>query len=182
MKIKLYIVLFLLIFISLSNTVKSQITATLDAVIRDKTNLDIGFNRRSDAGAWWTDNSFISLISDMNPDIVRYPGGTQGNYWDWQTGKFIENAGKPWGNKEILRIPEFVNALPWRTKIIYMINMARPTPATGVDVNADEATLKSTATLNLKINDILNAIAEFDAQGKLPYAIEIGNEFYFGNE
>ena len=62
-----------------------------------------------------------------------------------------------------------------------MINLARPTPATGVDVNAPEAILKSTTTLNAKIQDMLNAIAEFDAQGKLPYAIELGNEFFFGN-
>jgi hypothetical protein len=35
--------------------------------------MNIGFNRRSDKGTWWTDNSFINLVSEMNPDVVRYP-------------------------------------------------------------------------------------------------------------
>ncbi|WPR71961.1 T9SS type A sorting domain-containing protein [Flavobacterium sp. NG2] len=165
-----------------TNNINSQKLTTLNTTVKDKTNLDIGFNRRSDNGTWWTDNSFKNLVAEMNPDVVRYPGGTQANYWDWRTGKFIPNAGKNGTNNEVLKIPGFVSVLPARTKIVYVVNMARPTPASGVDVNATEATLKSTATLNLKINDMLAAIAEFVAQGKEPYAVELGNEFYFGNE
>ena len=148
---------------------------------QDITELLIGFNRRSDNGIWWTDDSFIDLVAEMNPDIVRYPAGTQANYWDWRTGKFIDNTDKPWNNKEILHIPEFINALPERTKVVYVVNMARPTPASGVDVNADEETLKSYATLDVKIEDMLAAIDEFTNQGKEPFAIELGNEFFFGN-
>ncbi len=175
--------LFISILIVFTNNLNAQVvTTTLTATVRDKTNLDIGFNRRSDNGTWWTDNTFIDRVAEMNPDILRYPGGTQANYWDWSTGEFIPNAGKNWGSKETLQIPEFINALPQRTKIVYVVNLARPTPATGVSVNASEAVLKSTATLNAKIQDMLNAIAEFDAEGKLPYAIELGNEYFFGNE
>jgi len=155
--------------------------ATQLGTVRDKTNLDIGFNRRSDNGTWWTDNTYIDRVAEMNPDVVRYPGGTQANYWDWSTGKFLDNTDKPWGNKEVLHIPEFINALPTRTKIIYVVNLARPTPATGVSVNASEATLKSTTTLNAKIVDMIDALDEFVAQGKEPFAVEIGNEFFFGN-
>jgi uncharacterized repeat protein (TIGR02543 family) len=158
------------------------ITTSLDPIIKDKRKLDIGFNRRSDNGNWWSDNSFKGLVSEMNPEVVRYPGGTQANYWDWRTGKFIDNTDKSWGaNTEVLQIPQFVKAIPDRTKIIYVVNIARPTPSTGVNVNASEAILKSNATLDLKINDMLTAIAEFGIQGKLPDAIELGNEFYFGN-
>ncbi len=172
---------FITILIAFTNNLNAQITTSLSTV-RDKTDLDIGFNRRSDNGTWWTDNTFIDRVAEMNPDVLRYPGGTQANYWDWTTGKFLDNTDKEWGNKEILHIPEFLNALPDRTKIIYVVNMARPTPATGVSVLATEEILKSTTTLNAKVQDMLNAIAEFDVQGKLPYAIELGNEFFFGNE
>lgn len=157
------------------------VTTTLDATVRDMSDVDFGFNRRSDNGTWWTDNSFINLVSEMNPDVVRYPGGTQANYWDWREGKFLDNTDKNWGNKEILKIPEFISALPNRTKIIYVVNMARPTPTTGVSVNASEQVLKSNATLNLKIADMIAALDEFVDQGKESYAIELGNEFYFGN-
>jgi len=175
----------LLLILLLSINFFAQNTTTLDAE-RDKTELLIGFNRRSDspsAGApFWTDASFKTLLATMNPDIVRYPGGTQANYWDWSTGQFIPNSGKSMGQKEIVPISDFVNGLPARTKIVFVTNMARPTPATGVDVNASEEILKSDATLSAKITDYLNALATFDAQGKLPFAVELGNEYYFGNE
>lgn len=175
---KIFSIVFLLSFSSIDAQV---ITTSLDPTIRDITELNIGFNRRSDQGTWWTDTSFINLVDDMNPDIVRYPGGTQANYWDWSTGQFIPNTDKVWNNKEVVTIPTFLNALPQRTKVVYVVNMARPTPATGIDVNASEAVLKSQTTLNAKITDMLNALAEFTNQGKTPYAVELGNEFYFGN-
>ena len=161
--------------------INAQIGTSLDSNTKNIEDLNIGFNRRSDNGTWWSDSSFINLLKEINPDVLRYPGGTQANYWDWRTGQFIPNTDKTWGQKEILFIPNFVNAIPNRTKIVYVVNMARPTPITGIDVNANEATLKSDATLNLKIADMIDAIDEFVAAGKEPYAVELGNEFFFGN-
>lgn len=179
---KVKVFFFVVSILICSNTSVSQtVTTTLDPIVRDVSEVNIGFNRRSDPGTWWTDASFINLLSQMNPDVVRYPAGTQANYWDWSTGQFLENTDKVWGNKEVVTIPTFVNALPSRTKAVYVVNIARPTPATGIDVNASEAILKSDATLNLKITDMLSAIDAFAQAGKLPYAIELGNEFYFGN-
>ncbi len=159
-----------------------QILCSLHPTIRDAEKVEIGFNRRSDNGIWWSDNSFQQLLNDMDVDVLRYPAGTQANYWDWHFGKFIPNAGKNWGNKEVLTIPDFVNAIPQRAQIVYVVNMARPTPSTGISVNASEAILKSTNTLNAKITDMLAALAKFNTEGKLPYAVELGNEFFFGNE
>lgn len=174
-------ILFLVIVLTISSWATAQVTTTLNSTVRDINSLDIGFNRRSDPGSWWTDNSFQNLLTQINPDVLRYPGGTQANYWEWQTGKFLDNTDKNWGNKEVLTIPGFVSAIPTGTKVVYVVNIARPTPATGISVNAPEAVLKSTATLNAKITDMLAALAEFDTQGNLPYAVELGNEFYFGN-
>ncbi len=176
------ILFFLIVTMLFPFSNKGQTMSTsLDSEVRNITNLNIGFNRRSDNGTWYTDNSFINLVSEMNPDVMRYPGGTQANYWDWRTGQFLDNTDKNWGNKEVVTIPTFLNALPTRTKVIYVVNMARPTPTTGVSVNASEQVLKSDATLNLKIADMIDAIDSFVAQGKEPYAVELGNEFYFGN-
>ena len=179
---KVKVFFFVVSILICSNTSVSQtVTTTLDPIVRDISEVNIGFNRRSDPGTWWTDASFINLLSQMNPDVVRYPAGTQANYWDWSTGQFLEDTDKVWGNKEVVTIPTFVNALPSQTKAVYVVNIARPTPATGIDVNTTEAILKSDATLNLKITDMLSAIDAFAQAGKLPYAIELGNEFYFGN-
>tara|TARA_R110002096_G_scaffold400804_2_gene597520 strand:- start:15759 stop:17522 length:1764 start_codon:yes stop_codon:yes gene_type:complete len=170
------------VLIGINSTYAQTISTTLDATVRDISEVNIGFNRRSDNGTWWTDTSFKGLVSQMNPDVVRYPGGTQANYWDWREGKFLDNTDKTWNNKEILKIPGFVTALPSRTKIVYVVNMARPTPATGVSVTASEQELKSDVTLNLKIADMIAALDRFVLEGKEPYSVELGNEFYFGNE
>ena len=179
---KVYLFVLTFIFSINFNTQSQSVSTSLNTKVTDISNVDIGFNRRSDKGSWWTDNSFKTLVSEMNPDVVRYPGGTQANYWDWKTGKFLDNTDKTWNNKEVLKIPGFVNVLPDRTKIVYVVNMARPTPSTGVSVTSNEKTLKSTATLNLKIDDMISAINKFKDAGKMPYAVELGNEFYFGNE
>ena len=173
---------FFVYVIIFSHSSNSQISTSFDNEKRDITSLSIGFNRRSDVGTWWSNTTFKDLLKEINPDVVRYPAGTQANYWNWKTGQFLENTDKSWGNKEIVTIPTFLNALPFRTKVVYVVNMARPTPATGIDVNASEQVLKSDATLNLKIADMIDAIDTFVSQGKEPYAIELGNEFYFGNE
>ena len=178
---KYYSLLFILAIV-LSDYANAQVTTSLGP-IRDKTELDIGFNRRSNKGSWWSNQSFKTLVGQMNPDIVRYPGGTQANYWDWRTGKFIDGTDKGWGNKEVLKIPDFVDFLPSRTKVIYVINMARPTIATGLEVDKiNEKTLKSDETLDKMIDDMKAGIAKFVSEGVTPYAIELGNEFYFGNE
>jgi len=182
---KTKVIAFFTLFSLFTTILSAQVTTSLGAV-RDKTALDIGMNRRSDNGTWWTDATFKTLVAQMNPDVVRYPGGTQANYWDWSTGEFIPGTDKNWGNKETLTIPTFLNAIPARAKVIYTVNISRPTPATGITLDfangtPDEQTLKSTVTLNKKIEDIINGIDKFAVEGKTPYAVEMGNEFYFGN-
>ena len=182
MKYSFSIKVFVLVILLVRCTdLTGQLTTSLSPSSRDVSELTIGFNRRSDPGNLWNNSSFINLVSEMNPDVVRYPAGTQANYWDWRTGQFIPGTDRTWGNKEILTIPTFLNALPDRTKVVYVVNMARPTPSTGVNVNASEVVLKSNTTLNLQINDMIAALQKFESEGKLPYAVELGNEFYFGN-
>lgn len=136
-----------------------------------------GMNGRSTEGPSWTDDAFLSLINEMSPASVRYPGGTQGNSWDWRTGGLMGKAGK-----YPFFIPDFVNGLPSAVGCIYMMNMARPTPATSYTGEESEAVLKGDAVLQAKIRDMHDALAEFARNGKLPLAVELGNEFYFNNE
>jgi len=140
----------------------------------------IGINGRSTEGPSWDDAVFLTLVDAMRPGMVRYPAGTQANYWDWRTGTFIEGCGKT--AKYNFSMASFVAGLPVESEIIYVVNMARPTPASGVDLNASEAVLKSDETLLLKIEDILAALSEFKRLRRFPEAIELGNEFYFDNE
>lgn len=137
----------------------------------------VGFNGRSTEGPSWTNTQFLEMIAWMNPMCVRYPAGTQANYWDWRNGGFINSE-----PKYPFYIKDFVKGLSQQSQIIYVINMARPTPITGYTGNESVEILTSEAVLNAKISDILAAIEEFKSCGNLPIAIEFGNEFYFNNE
>ncbi|MGL5785637.1 MAG: T9SS type A sorting domain-containing protein [Bacteroidales bacterium] len=139
-----------------------------------------GLNGRSTEGPSWDEPDFVDLIHKMSPSWVRYPAGTQANYWDWRTGTFIEGSGKK--PKYKFTIEQCVNGLPENTKLIYVINMARPTPGTGIALDAPAEELMSESTLRKKAQDILDALALFKELGHLPEAIEFGNEFYFDNE
>jgi len=140
----------------------------------------LGLNGRSTEGPSWTDNTFLSLVNEMNPGYVRYPAGTQGNQWNWKTGTFIALLGM--NAQEIFTIPMFVNGLPQGTKIIYMVNMVLPTEQTGLTfTTTTDAHLATDATLTAKIVDILNALAAFETAGHLPEVCELGNELYFTN-
>lgn len=175
---KLFHLIILLLFLSV--TTKAQITISPDESVRKFHPNFLGLNGRSTEGPSWTDTGFISLIEQMNPGVVRYPAGTQANYWDWRYGTFIEGCGK--SSPYDFSIENFVNGLPSQSRIIYVVNMARPTPVTGVALDASETELRSLTTLNLKISDMLEALAEFERLGKIPMAVELGNEFYFNNE
>jgi len=140
----------------------------------------LGLNGRSTEGPSWTDNTFLSLVNDMNPTWVRYPAGTQGNQWNWKTGTFIASLNM--NAREIFTIPMFVNGLPQNAKIIYMVNMVLPTEQTGISFSTTtDSQLATDATLTAKVTDILNALKAFENAGRLPEVCELGNELYFTN-
>jgi len=139
-----------------------------------------GLNGRSTEGPSWTNPDFLDLVEQMNPGIVRYPAGTQANYWDWRTGTFIEGCGKT--ADFIYSIPMLVSGMPESSEIIYVMNLVRPTPWTNIPLDAPEKVLLSDSVLQLKISDMLEALGEFERLGKFPIALELGNEFNFDSE
>ena len=144
-----------------------------------------GYNVNTfNGGPNWDNPTFGHTVSRLKPGNLRYPGGTIANYWDWRTGTIIAtiNSGRiRYRGDEFSYTPEeFLQGLPEGAEVIYCINMARPTPATGIDWDSSYEVLASQETLDAKIADILEGIqAWFDAGYDLKY-VELGNEFYNG--
>ncbi len=132
----------------------------------------------------WNEEKTRRNVARLHPGNLRYPGGTQSNYWDWRTGNIIETikTGYPryLDDSSSQSIATFVNGIPENTQVVYCINMARPTPATGIDVNSSYDTLASQETLDAKIIDILAGIDAFYQAGYSLKYVELGNEFYQG--
>ena len=144
-----------------------------------------GYNANHFNGAIsWSNQSYREAVTRLHPGNLRYPGGTVSNYWDWRTGGVIETISTGWPkylpDDPTHTIADFVNGIPEGASAVYCINMARPTPATGIDANSSYEVLTSQATLDAKIVDILAAIDAFYEAGHPLKYVELGNEFYIG--
>lgn len=61
----------------------------------------IGFNTNAfHATANWTMAWFRDATASLNPAVLRYPGGTVANYWDWQSGWFQNSPTTPPANAQ----------------------------------------------------------------------------------
>lgn len=138
-------------------------------------NILLGYNGRSTEGPSWTDEAFLSLVSDTKTMCIRYPGGTQANSWDWKEGKLVDKTNP----KFLFKIEDLVAGLPQTAQVIYVMNMVNTPARVGVK---QPLTDQSVEALCLKIDDALLALKEFERFGRLPMAVELGNEFYFQNE
>lgn len=49
----------------------------------------VGFNSALNNAPDLSDLDFVSAIQKLQPQVLRYPGGSMGNYWDWETGSLI---------------------------------------------------------------------------------------------
>lgn len=45
-----------------------------------------GFNTQLMRGPSWTDNQFLNSVKGLHPQNIRFPGGTNANYWNWKNG------------------------------------------------------------------------------------------------
>src|SRR6266536_6646338 len=73
---------------------KKQNELVLKASISDKPRkLPLyGFNGNNVKGPSWTNSSFRDTAASLHFKIIRYPGGTVCNWWDWQKGWFVDNS------------------------------------------------------------------------------------------
>lgn len=63
---------------------QTNINAQLTNFVR-KTPL-MGLNANAIYYNTWTNVALADSVKNLNPTILRYPGGTPGNYWNWSTG------------------------------------------------------------------------------------------------
>ncbi|MBC8265458.1 MAG: hypothetical protein H8E84_00655 [Flavobacteriales bacterium] len=80
-------ILFILLFPFFT---EGQIVLQLDTFSRSVP--DVGFNGNTVRGPSWVDSVFNDSVASMHPDILRYPGATAANFWDWDNGWFFPQS------------------------------------------------------------------------------------------
>lgn len=104
-------------------------------------------------GANWSQQSFIDSVAILAPEIIRFPGGTNSNHWDWKTG-WYKPGYEPSPTALTLRADEFKQGL--------------------IASNAEGLFVMNLETSNA--NYEMNGARYADSLGLNPVLFELGNE------
>lgn len=124
------------------------------------------------------DPAKIAAVRDMQPAFVRFPGGTQSNYYNWRTGLFaihVNAESSAYSRFWDELIPKICRGFPQGITLQQYKEFARQVGAAVVLVP------------NLETSSIPEQVAWFkqlQADNAIPRHIELGNEFWvaMGND
>ncbi len=146
----------------------SIVTASVSSFSRPLSENYACFNVNSLLVKSWENPDFWQAVKKVNPKLLRIPGGTESNYWDWQRGGLIKNvreamAGYPinFRNKELKYRASKLEAIQagireTNTVPIFVLNLATST------LESQLKMLRTAKNLGMPVK-----------------YIELGNEFYF---
>lgn len=181
----------LLFFLSVfCNVTQAQqiVTGSIGAI--NRTTPKFGFNTNAHipanfppgySGANWTQQWFIDSTIYLNPEVLRYPGGTNANHWDWQTGWYLPAYLPPGGSSLTIRTDEFKPGIQGcNGEGLYVVNMETSNAHYEMDG------LRHTNSIGLTPNLIelgnehnLNGGAQFPLQLMTPQAYsQLGKVYY----
>lgn len=81
--------------------------------LRDLGEFRWGFNSQMMRGPSWQAPGFIEQVKRLNPQLIRYPGGTVASYWDWSNGWLKEDLELISAWKNIPKSPIKLEDLKW---------------------------------------------------------------------
>jgi hypothetical protein len=116
----------------------------------------------------WTNQSFIDSVKTLNLEIIRYPGGTESQYFDWQTGRSLPAS--LWTNSTLFS-HSYIGTVP---HISY--------PLSELLYFYQQTNIKPIFCLNLLTKTLSNQIQMLQTASSLGIPvefIELGNELYF---
>jgi hypothetical protein len=135
----------------------------------------VGFNSPVTWDFPHEDPAMPAAAATLHPQLLRYPGGTIANYWDWRSGHLaMPSAENPWFYRKALMdaAPIARRAHPDGCSAEHFAQVAAQMGAEFILVpNLETATA----------DDEAERVAEMAAQGIVPTRIEMGNEFWLGS-
>ncbi|HKR06713.1 MAG TPA: hypothetical protein VJY62_18910 [Bacteroidia bacterium] len=156
--IKKYLLLFYTLQLNFSCNSQPPVVSVSINTHQTKTlskNYFLGFNTQLLHGPSMNDTAFVTAIKGLHPSILRYPGGTVANQWDWKTGWTTAAEFK---NLPVIpyRLEDFKKAIDVTGAMsIFVLNMCTST------LDNQVAMLKHAQEIGLPVK-----------------LIELGNEFY----
>lgn len=116
----------------------------------------------------WGNQSFIDSVQKLNLQLIRYPGGTESQYFDWQTGRSVPAS--LWTNGTLFN-HSYIGTAP---HISY--------PLSKLHYFYQQTGIKPLFCLNMLTKTLSNQIQMLQTAASLGipvHYIELGNELYF---
>lgn len=116
----------------------------------------------------WGNQSFIDSVQNLNIQLIRYPGGTESQYFDWQTGRSVPAS--LWTNGTLFN-HSYIGTAP---HISY--------PLSELHYFYQQTGIKPVFCLNMLTKTLSNQIQMLQTAASLGipvHYIELGNELYF---
>ena len=150
-----------------SNNTNELVSATLDVSSRPLAETFMCFNVNSLRVQSWQREKFQQAVKNLNPSMLRIPGGAVGNYWDWQKGGLIDDT-----SNLAEGLPRFM-----RGSLKYQAS-ALPNYQEGLEATETAPLF----VVNMLTDDLPSQMEMLRTARDLGMAIkyvELGNEFYF---
>ncbi|HLI87291.1 MAG TPA: hypothetical protein VKV37_01305 [Ktedonobacteraceae bacterium] len=146
--------------ITLTVTPQTTVTATTTmGASRPLVPYFLGYNNVPIHSPAWSDPNVMNAARQFMPGTLRYPGGTIGNYWDWQSGWFVRGQSLGATTHTRYRLQDLQQAVQATGALpIYVLNM-----------------------LTSNLNTQLNMLRTAKGMGLPVKYVELGNEFYLGS-
>jgi len=147
----------------------TAVTVRLAGPVRPVTPWLLGLNGVNRTGPVWDDQSFDAVLRKFAPGVIRYPGGTAANYWDWQAGWFQPGnwPGKP-GKRLDDTLAVFAAA----------IRASGATPLYDLNTVTYGGAIGSAALSSAMLGQQLEFLRAAAARGLPVRLVELGNELY----
>ncbi|MEM6391398.1 MAG: hypothetical protein AAF797_01345 [Planctomycetota bacterium] len=128
----------------------------------------VGYNGNlTSVSQFWDREPLADAMALLSPGNLRYPAGSIGNYWDWDTGWLDRNADRT-------RMMHWVQNLVDDDRTYTLENFAKGQKRLG---------FTPVYMLNMVTKDLddqLRQLKRAEAMGMPVTYVELGNEFYFG--
>jgi len=146
------------------------IPVSLTGSARTVTPALLGLNAVNVTGPRWDDSKLDAVLSKFRAGVLRYPGGTNANYWDWQKGWF--QPGGQWPSETPTPVNDTIGVFK------PALNAAGSAPMFVLNVLTYQGAVGSNQ-LNATMLQGQIAFLRAAAKAGLPVKrVELGNEMY----
>ena len=148
----------------------ATITMQLAGSPRPVTTWMLGLNGQNTMGPTFTNTKFAQALGHYGPGTLRYPGGTNANFWSWRDGWYQPNG--PWPGEPKAKVDNTLSSFA------SIIRRTGATPVVDVNVVTWQGRIAADADVPAMITDTLALLRAARSLGMPVRRVELGNELY----